>query len=253
MGVIFSETFNTATVPALPAGWLVSAGYATSTAQSRSAPNSLVYSSSGTAANTFRTGSMDGKDGNIEADVWIRADNPGTTSLAQLILRSSINTAAGAYNAYRIQIAFGSSTTTSQSVLRRNGSTDTTLLSRTPAQVSFDAAAWYRMIVRVETYSDRVRLRVWVQRASDGLWLNSALAWQASKATTIDLDDTSASRVTGQGYIGLRCLAQTGASVHVDDLVLRDLTALPPGVFGTGSSLIRPAWSPGGLVPLIRG
>jgi hypothetical protein len=253
MGVIFSDSFDATVAPAMPAAWLSSTGYATSTTQFRSPPNSLSFTGSGTIANTFRTGARDGKNGNVELEAWVRVDAPGTSSLAQLILRSSVNTTVGSYNAYRVMISIGTGVTTSLSIIRRNASTDTTLGSRSAASVAFAPGDWYQLLFRAETLPSSVRLRLWVRRGSDGYWLDAVPAWGVSKEPTLSIEDSSASRVTGEGYIGLRCQAQTGAVVYVDDLVLRDLSALPPIVSGMGSSLIRPAWSPGGFVPLIRG
>lgn len=244
----FTETFDGVTAPALPAGWNFDTGFATTTAQSVSAPNSLRLTGGALVQNYFNT-TIDTNSGNLMVRCRGRVNAAGTVSSAIAILRSSTNDAASAAwttaSAYRAGFGAGSGSTTNIVMIRRVSGTDTTIGSLAFVSGRIPQDTWLLLEFRARTNGSQVDLTVRLQRADTSEWLQTNNTWGASAVDCLTVADTNAARITAAGYVGMRSQVQTGATVYIDDYSMTEYPAQVTGLTPSNatSSSVDLSWT----------
>jgi hypothetical protein len=227
MTTIKSENFDSVTAPALPTGWSFDAANAT-IAAGYSSPNALRCTADGSARLAFTTAN-DGNGGDAVVEMlWKTTSASGNTSIG--LLGRVTNT--GSLAAYHL----GYDTVSGTAKLFRWVGAAATQIG---VSVGGGAAAlngWYRS--RLSTVGTTIT--GYVQRISDGYWLNTSGTWQEAQTHFQQVTDAN---VAGVGVSGIRFSQGGGGTVVVDDFLLKNTLAGTQEIAADHANLF---WSPYG-------
>jgi hypothetical protein len=195
MPLIDAENFDGVTAPAIPSGWSVGSGFATTTAVSGVTPTSspnMLENTVGLAGTYYATyGTADSNSGNVVvgSDVTLSGAS-GSAPRVGVTARGSAATLNSSTSTYAAWVDWHSTLVGISKII---AGTETVLFSVTPSSLG---NAWYTIGFTLVGST----LSLTVQRKSDGYWLTSSGAWQSAAAMAISGSDSS---ITGSGYAGV--------------------------------------------------
>ena len=216
MSLPFADSFDSVAAPALPSGYnATGSGWATTTSDKVSSPNSATISTLSTTKAYLVWGTPDGNGGDVALRVNLRdfsSVRPGTVGL---VARGSASTLDGTTSQYELGINWN---TGQLKLARVNSGAETTLatVSIVGGWDQWDALTW-----AIQGSNHDVKL----QRSSDGEWLTPGGSWSSTQQSTIH-NHTDPSPLAGSGYFGL--FSAAGAS-STHQGWWDDLSAAAPG------------------------
>jgi hypothetical protein len=184
MTVYINQNFDSTSTGSLPTGWTASGDstITVSNAESYSGSNSLEFASSAAAAYAFAGdyNVTDGNYGNNQVECkFYTSSVSGSSQIIGLFLRATSDPSGNTMPNNAI-LFYGSMVSGDAWVLAstNTGGTVTTAKSVTLTSI-FSAATWYRAILAVTDWlsSDTYIVSLYIQRMSDGAWLQESGSW----------------------------------------------------------------------------
>ena len=221
---LFSESFDTLTPPALPAGWATwtsdgTTAFTTANAVGAGGTKGLVASAgSRTAALAWHPQTVTGDTG---AAVALRAD-----SLVPMFVFARGNDLGTANRSYLAAVVTRG---LSVQLLEVNGTSVRALGTVNSPSSAYLSGKW----VNVSLVPTGTTVKVEVTRADTGQYLNSAGSWQAAKTTAITATTTLN---PAQGQIGVGRSGVYAGAVVLDDFSAVTDPPVPPPVVGITQS-----------------
>jgi hypothetical protein len=249
MATIFTETFNSSTTGALPAGWVGTGVGAIQAGSEAGLPTDynggsgkairLTTGTSTTPQTAYYSSAQDDGSGNQRATVYFR--NHATPGMGRLRLYTRA-TVPPNDTCYAFYIALNS--TLSACVVRLyrySGGTTAEQSGTVNLAAVWPAATWFK-ITGESTSAGLLTMKV--QRLDNNQWLTSSGTWNATEQAVVSW--TVSTPITGAGYCGLEMTRNSASDIHYcDQLTYENLD--PPVTPGTISITSGPSKTAVGL------
>lgn len=242
--VVMYESFGEVTAPALPstgwASWSTNApNFVTSTTQHwADSPNSLRHNTATFDENW--TTAADNNNGDAQVSIKFRFE---TISASFAQWQISLRDDGSSGNRYVISAEPVGSTNVPGLGLYKTVSTVTSQLGLTVGASSIALATWYRMLLSAQGNS----FNAYLQRLTDGLWMNGSGTFQVSKVACISQTDTS---VTGSGVASVTANQGGTNLMYAGDFLFETLSTIseesdiPPLAPQAQYSVVTGTWNP---------